>query len=224
MLRPASAPHPGHVRNIHFPFDIEADTPISVASEMVEELDLTDQDVSTIADMIDSEIRHNFPEWTAVDICGYNSDEDSPISDSYSSEIKEEASPLANQSSPLKTLALERLPSGRKYWSDSPKGLGGNSPVTPGPSHLSSPASLESTRGSLVEKDEEKETAESASNEDDVEIIAEKLESLLLKQQMELDELKKKHESGILDFLNGLSSVTRQKVLDICKVKIPNYK
>ncbi|PHT46353.1 putative serine/threonine-protein kinase WNK1, partial [Capsicum baccatum] len=45
----------GHIRNIHFPFDIEVDTANAVASEMVEELDLTDQDVSAIAAMIDSE-------------------------------------------------------------------------------------------------------------------------------------------------------------------------
>ncbi|KAK7275092.1 hypothetical protein RIF29_16199 [Crotalaria pallida] len=34
----------GYIRNIHFPFDIAADTSTSVASEMVEELELTDQD------------------------------------------------------------------------------------------------------------------------------------------------------------------------------------
>ncbi|KAK8937619.1 putative serine/threonine-protein kinase WNK3 [Platanthera guangdongensis] len=50
----------GQVHNIHFPFDIEVDTSISVAAEMVAELDLTDQDVMTIADMIDTEIQIHF--------------------------------------------------------------------------------------------------------------------------------------------------------------------
>ncbi|XP_024519220.1 probable serine/threonine-protein kinase WNK9 [Selaginella moellendorffii] len=53
----------GHVRNIHFAFDLEADTAFSVASEMVTELDLSDQDVATIAEMIDAEILSLVPDW-----------------------------------------------------------------------------------------------------------------------------------------------------------------
>lgn len=51
------------VRNIYFPFDIEMDTALSVATEMVAELDITDQDVTKIADMIDGEIASMVPEW-----------------------------------------------------------------------------------------------------------------------------------------------------------------
>lgn len=53
----------GHTRNIYFPFDIEMDTALSVATEMVAELDITDQDVTNIADMIDGEIASLIPEW-----------------------------------------------------------------------------------------------------------------------------------------------------------------
>ncbi|KAF5194573.1 Serine/threonine-protein kinase WNK1 [Thalictrum thalictroides] len=53
----------GRIRNIYFPFDIETDTALSVATEMVGELDLTDQDVTKIADMIDGEIASLVPEW-----------------------------------------------------------------------------------------------------------------------------------------------------------------
>ncbi|CAK9154381.1 unnamed protein product [Ilex paraguariensis] len=53
----------GRVRNIYFFFDIETDTAISVAAEMVAELDITDQDETKIADMIDSEIATLVPEW-----------------------------------------------------------------------------------------------------------------------------------------------------------------
>ncbi|GAA0147412.1 non-receptor serine/threonine protein kinase [Lithospermum erythrorhizon] len=53
----------GHVRNIYFPFDVEMDTALSVATEMVAELDITDQDVTSIADMIDGEIVALVPEW-----------------------------------------------------------------------------------------------------------------------------------------------------------------
>ncbi|PWZ27239.1 putative serine/threonine-protein kinase WNK2 [Zea mays] len=51
----------GHAQNIHFPFDSEADTSISVATEMVVQLDLTDQDVTAIAEMIDVEICSHIP-------------------------------------------------------------------------------------------------------------------------------------------------------------------
>ncbi|GMP40813.1 hypothetical protein CsSME_00011122 [Camellia sinensis var. sinensis] len=53
----------GRIRNIYFPFDIETDTALSVATEMVAELDITDQDVTKIADMIDGEIASLVPEW-----------------------------------------------------------------------------------------------------------------------------------------------------------------
>ncbi|KAK9292765.1 hypothetical protein L1049_020745 [Liquidambar formosana] len=53
----------GPIRNIYFPFDIETDTALSVATEMVAELDITDQDVTKIADMIDGEISSLVPEW-----------------------------------------------------------------------------------------------------------------------------------------------------------------
>ncbi|XP_077235608.1 putative serine/threonine-protein kinase WNK6 isoform X2 [Tasmannia lanceolata] len=43
----------GRVRNIHFLFYLDSDTPLSVASEMVEQLELADQNVSFIAELID---------------------------------------------------------------------------------------------------------------------------------------------------------------------------
>ncbi|KAJ8491009.1 hypothetical protein OPV22_012730 [Ensete ventricosum] len=53
----------GCVRNIYFLFDIEADTALSVATEMVAELDIIDYDVTKIADMIDGEVALLVPEW-----------------------------------------------------------------------------------------------------------------------------------------------------------------
>ncbi|KAL2345772.1 hypothetical protein Fmac_007057 [Flemingia macrophylla] len=63
FLRLRIADKEGHIRNIHFPFDMEMDTALSVATEMVAELDITDQDVTRIADMIDGEIASLVPEW-----------------------------------------------------------------------------------------------------------------------------------------------------------------
>ncbi|CAI9118474.1 OLC1v1020052C3 [Oldenlandia corymbosa var. corymbosa] len=63
FLRLRIADKEGRVRNIYFPFDIETDTAISVAMEMISELDLNDQDVSKIAEMIDGEIANLVPGW-----------------------------------------------------------------------------------------------------------------------------------------------------------------
>ncbi|GLT78504.1 hypothetical protein SLA2020_500360 [Shorea laevis] len=63
FLRLRIADKEGRIRNIYFAFDIETDTALSVATEMVSELDITDQEVTTIADMIDGEIATLVPEW-----------------------------------------------------------------------------------------------------------------------------------------------------------------
>ncbi|XP_057732433.1 probable serine/threonine-protein kinase WNK9 [Arachis stenosperma] len=63
FLRIRIADKEGRVRNIYFPFDTETDTALSVASEMIAELDITDQDVTKLADMIDNEIANLVPEW-----------------------------------------------------------------------------------------------------------------------------------------------------------------
>ncbi|GLT99655.1 hypothetical protein SLE2022_170790 [Rubroshorea leprosula] len=63
FLRLRIADKEGRIRNIYFPFDIDTDTALSVATEMVSELDITDQEVTTIADMIDGEIATLVPEW-----------------------------------------------------------------------------------------------------------------------------------------------------------------
>ncbi|KAF6137125.1 hypothetical protein GIB67_030889 [Kingdonia uniflora] len=129
----------GHVRNIHFPFDIEVDTAFSVASEMVAELDLTDQDVTTIAEMIDSEIQVHIPEWTSTKALEVNTCNDGELSHNIDSETKDELSMLAIEVDPPSNgLVLERFPSGRKYWSDSPKELSKGSPVTHSHSNFNS--------------------------------------------------------------------------------------
>ncbi|XP_078429957.1 WNK family serine/threonine-protein kinase 1 isoform X2 [Wolffia australiana] len=63
FLRLRIADKEGRVRKIYFHFDVEADTALSVATEMVGELDLTDHDVMAIADMIDSEMVALVPDW-----------------------------------------------------------------------------------------------------------------------------------------------------------------
>ncbi|KAL7601059.1 hypothetical protein Lser_V15G21398 [Lactuca serriola] len=211
----------GNVRNIHFPFDTDNDTSIAVASEMVEELDLTDQDVSTIAEMIDAEIRSCIPDWAPRD---YDDDQDDADSDSNSnSEVQNQSqsqSPITIKSSTSPgTLALERLPSGRRYWSDSPKGC--FSPLRPRDSNASEPVSNDGkTEEEEEDKDDDDDEYDDDDDDDNVDTIVEKLEHLLDEQQKEVDELRKKHELVVSDILKKLRPETRQEVANICKFEI----
>nr|GMD01306.1 probable serine/threonine-protein kinase WNK9 [Ipomoea batatas] len=63
FLRLRIAEGGGHARNIYFPFDVEYDTALTVAAEMVAELDIDGQDVTKIADMIDGEISKLMSDW-----------------------------------------------------------------------------------------------------------------------------------------------------------------
>jgi len=149
---------------------------------------------------------------------------------------------LSNESIPSPgSLVLERLPSGRKYWSDSPKDVDGNSPSKLGRSNLSchepslSCPNAARSNGQLEAEsmsDDDDNSAKHGSNRSDdlqyanrnstsVKIIAEKLDKLLVMQQQELEELKRKHKVAILDLLNEVSPEIRQDVLNICKLKIP---
>ncbi|KAK4799008.1 hypothetical protein SAY86_024373 [Trapa natans] len=62
-LRLRLADKEGRVRNIDFSFHIDTDTALSVATEMVAELEMDAQDLTKIADMIHNEISFLVPEW-----------------------------------------------------------------------------------------------------------------------------------------------------------------
>ncbi|KAJ9567888.1 hypothetical protein OSB04_003854 [Centaurea solstitialis] len=157
----------GHVRNIHFPFDTDLDTSIAVASEMVEELDLTDQDVSTIAEMIDAEIQSCIPDWAPRDYYDDQEDTEAPGSvDSTSEPQNESTSPLTVKSSATPVcLALERLPSGRKYWSDSPKGC--FSPLRPRTSNASDDNTQSCREEQHSSKDDDDDDDDNDNDDDD---------------------------------------------------------
>jgi WNK lysine deficient protein kinase len=206
---------------------------------MVEELDVTDQDVSTIAAMIDLEIRSHIPDWDSNNVSPENlaaEDSEPP------SETKDDSSPLSNESSLSPgSLVLEKLSSGHKYWRDSPKDVDGNSPSKLGCSNLSfhesspssptdaqSPGQLDA--GSMSDGDDG--SGKNGSHRSDhlhfanrnstsVKIIAEKLENLLVMQQQELEEVKRKHKVAISDLLNEVSPEICVEILNICKLKIP---
>ncbi|XP_019181919.1 PREDICTED: probable serine/threonine-protein kinase WNK3 [Ipomoea nil] len=182
----------GHIRNIHFPFDIQVDTANAVASEMVEELDLTDQDVSAIAAMIDAEIRSYIPDWAPIER------PDDHIADEKAiSAIHDELSPSAAiECTRTAGLVLEKLPSGRKYWSDSPKTTSpANSPLRP--VHAGSPYAEENEKPlPYSEKDESgNEHQETESSTDNY--MEQKVSAL---RNSYMDEI---GHSADLDFANG---------------------
>ncbi|KAM7273428.1 hypothetical protein ACFE04_028092 [Oxalis oulophora] len=212
----------GESRLILFPFYIGADTAISVASEMATELNLSNQDVPTIASMIDSDIQSHIPEWRPSDVCA----------DNYAHETKVESSPCVNDLSSFSSrgLALERLPSGRKYWSETPKEFVESS------SGVLEFSNLTKCMDSIIErecktKDDKSVNIDnvngSASSKiprnteaEEIKTISEKLESLMAKQQKEVDELKRRHEVSISEFLKEYPPEICQKVLNLCKPKI----
>ncbi|KAF5478016.1 hypothetical protein F2P56_004610 [Juglans regia] len=57
-------PH-AQVRNIHFAFYLDSDTTILIAEEMVEQLDLSKEDVAVISELIDNLITKLVPGWKA---------------------------------------------------------------------------------------------------------------------------------------------------------------
>ncbi|CAN6447322.1 unnamed protein product [Victoria cruziana] len=315
FLRLRIADSRGHVRNIHFPFDIEADTAISVASEMVTELDLTDQDVTTIAEMIDQEIQAHVPGWLPGE-----SFEDAPSGDqetvpqNYEADTVEEPCPLLGESNCQPgELVLERLPSGRQYWSDSPKGFdGGSSAKSTHPDvtfhmdldpklddnnanavdHMKMDENMNSTVLSPIDEDfgtsssgreETKDVAPASRNEveqatyrelkvdieqesplkssedvlvgnvvgtntrghddmfvdarsvdgslkkpilfpregkgEDVNLAIQKLVSLFLEQQQEIEMLQRKHDLAIRELLNEVPPELHNKILNMCHLK-----
>nr|CAB3450662.1 unnamed protein product [Digitaria exilis] len=76
----------GHARNIHFLFYLDSDTAMSVAAEMVEQLELADCDVTFIADFIDLLIVNLVPGWRPVTdaaACSYRHSESEPVITSH---------------------------------------------------------------------------------------------------------------------------------------------
>lgn len=85
------------------------------------QLDLTDQDVTAIAEMIDAEIRAHIPDW-AAEVLVDNQGDEGAHSETQSSEGDEGTSELHNElDASHNGFVQEQLPSGRKYWSDSPR-------------------------------------------------------------------------------------------------------
>ncbi|CAM0958507.1 unnamed protein product [Alopecurus aequalis] len=240
----------GHAQNIHFPFDIEADTSISVATEMVVQLDLTDQDVTAIAEMIDAEIRSHIPEWSFDESVENQGDEaahsETAQSENDSSEAEDEISELRNESDATNNgFIQEQLPSGRVYWSDSPRRDNEISHLAENPragnnmtnellkknnlddvvkvaNHQPS-SSLDLPNVSLIDRDSRgSPTGTSSCYSNDGHPAAdpaEMLADLLVQQKEELSALRRKHKAAIEVILNGVPVQHREETLTRCRLK-----
>ncbi|KAL7138889.1 hypothetical protein ABFS83_09G013400 [Erythranthe nasuta] len=186
----------GHVRNIHFPFDIEVDTSTDVASEMVEELDLTDHDVTVIASMIDSEIRSHIPDWAPKD-----------------------SSSTSNNNSIAGRAILESVCVSPTKENSSKSDPNLQSPVISRKDYDSDHEANDS-----VQIEENTVPSESETDSQEIETIVKKLESVFDTQMKELNELKEKHELAVLDLLKEFPQETRQRVLSTCNRKMAESK
>lgn len=229
----------GHVRNIHFPFDITADTATSVATEMVAELDLSVQDINSIAAMIESEVKAHT---TAGDVRENDIGDTATVGTVVFSNQHESPSlsndGLNNEDSD--NFIVERLPSGRVYYSAS-KGASLGYPVKPFVARFCSDASAISDVSlydlilspteqmkKVIASDEPVEYTRSGSNSkrlleygaEDLKLLPNKLEHMLKEQYTELDELKCKHKQQLEDLLQEVPANHRFEMIKSCLSKV----
>ncbi|CAI0549135.1 unnamed protein product, partial [Linum tenue] len=98
----------GSARNVFFPFDIQHDTPMDVATEMVKELDIVDWEPSEIAGMIDQEISAMVPDWELADYEGNHTLEHCDYDD-HSHAYKSSSSFSSSQASSFMGITLDNL-------------------------------------------------------------------------------------------------------------------
>ncbi|XP_048562577.1 probable serine/threonine-protein kinase WNK2 isoform X1 [Triticum urartu] len=237
----------GHAQNIHFPFDIEADTSISVATEMVVQLDLTDQDVTAIAEMIDAEIQAHIPEWAFDESVDNQGDEGAHSETDNSESDNGETSELRNEvDATTNGFTQEQLPSGRKYWSDSPRrdieishsvedqqtdynmsnGILKNNNVDGMCERMSSSVHL--SNPDVVNRNSGGASAGTSSRLSDGGYLTadlnEKLADLLANQKEELSALRRKHKADLEVILNGVPAQHREETLTRCRLKADQKK
>ncbi|XAR67968.1 Non-specific serine/threonine protein kinase [Bertholletia excelsa] len=148
-----------------FPLKFEIDTPISVASEMVEELNLTDQDMSFIAAMINSEFCSYVPDHVSTALYGDNFNSKLGNSDATPSEDAETLEGINDVDDNMQEKQDSAL------------------------------ANLQSDEDKIATNlDFCNGLYRMGENNEIVRIVAEKLEHLLIEQQKELQQLRWKHE------------------------------
>ncbi|KAL1814639.1 hypothetical protein ACET3Z_017213 [Daucus carota] len=174
---------------------MNADTAIAVASEMVEELDLTDQDSCSgteWAPHLDWDFQScptrslQVDGWTDVD-------EQSPVSCQSGVDIKDDVSSEKQDGGELDNI-MKNQECHSAYHSHSP------------------PDSPSDNRAHVLLENQSLNDI----NLGDDKLIAERRECLLLEQQRELDELKKKHKQIASDLLKELPLETHKRIGSRC--------
>ncbi|KAJ6307923.1 hypothetical protein OIU76_017662 [Salix suchowensis] len=85
----------GQARNIHFKFYLNSDTAVSIAEEMVEQLDLSTENVAVISELIDSVIVKIVPSWN-ISSSVLNGSSELENHATYETEKTPDFSPLTN--------------------------------------------------------------------------------------------------------------------------------
>lgn len=177
----------GRVRNIHFLFYQEGDTASKVSSEMVEQLELTDQNVTFIAELIDILLVNMIPTWkTDVTVDHLIHSQLNQNSRSHQNEAKpqkQEETALHDASESVSHSRTSDCPQSDeedKQCVDAIKGENGSS--IQGAEEATEPASLE---------EEER--------------LREELEEIEAKYQEEMKEISKKREESIMETKKKLS-------------------
>ncbi|CAH2053365.1 unnamed protein product [Thlaspi arvense] len=174
----------GRVRNIHFLFYLEGDTASKVSSEMVEQLELTDQNVTFIAELIDILLVNMIPTWkTDVTVDHLIHSQLNHSSRSYQNEAKpQRQEEAASESvSPSWTSDCPRSDEEDKQCVDTIEGEDGS-----------------------CDNQEAEEATEPVSLEEE-ERLREELEEIEAKYREEMEQIGKKREEAIMETKRKLS-------------------
>ncbi|KAF3528553.1 hypothetical protein DY000_02042455, partial [Brassica cretica] len=177
----------GRVRNIHFLFYQEGDTASKVSSEMVEQLELTDQNVTFIAELIDILLVNMIPTWkTDVTVDHLIHSQLNQSSRSHQNEAK----PQSQEESTFHD-ACESV---RHSWtSDCPR------------SEEEEKQFVDAIKGENGSDNQEAEEATEPVSLEEEERLRQELEEIEAKYQEEMKEIAKKREEAIMETKRKLS-------------------
>ncbi|VVA98140.1 unnamed protein product [Arabis nemorensis] len=180
----------GRVRNIHFLFYQDGDTASKVSSEMVEQLELTDQNVTFIAELIDILLVNMIPTWKT----------DVTVDHLIHSQLNQNSRAHQNGAKPQKqqdeTTFHDACESVRHSWnSDCPR------------SDEEDKQCVDATKAEDGSSNKEKEEATEPVSLEEEERLRQELEEIEAKYQEELKEITRKREEAIMKTTTKLSQM-----------------
>lgn len=175
------------MRNIHFLFYQEGDTASKVSSEMVEQLELTDQNVTFIAELIDILLVNMIPTWKT----------DVTVDHLIHSQLNQNSRSHHNEAKPQKqeeTTFHDACESVSHSWnSDCPR------------SEEEDKQCVDATKGENGSSNQEAEEATEPVSLEEEERLRQELEEIEAKYQEEMKEIATKREEAIMETKKKLS-------------------